>query len=110
MSIASRRLGLVALIVVTLVVVGSIWMTRADADREALPALEPIASQPLATPVLSARRAPEILRSHIADTRIREAIEPLLVDAPENSCLVVTNGGRPVVARNPERAMVPAST
>jgi len=65
---------------------------------------------PLATPVLSARRVPELLRSRIADSRIRQAIEPLLATVPAGSCIVVANAGRTVVEVNGDTPMVPAST
>jgi serine-type D-Ala-D-Ala carboxypeptidase/endopeptidase (penicillin-binding protein 4) len=106
------RLGVVALVLVSLSVGALVWTTRADAGRgdEPEPVLDATPTAALTTPVLSARRAPELLRSHIADTRIREALAPLLADAPADSCIVVTNGGRAVIARNPDRPMVPAST
>lgn len=63
----------------------------------------------LATPVLSARRAPEILRSTIADTRIREAVQPLVQRAPDDSCILVSQGGRTLVAKNSTEQRTPAS-
>lgn len=63
----------------------------------------------LATPVLSARRAPEILRSTIADTRIREAIAPLLDRAPDDSCITVSQGGRTLVEKDSTEQKTPAS-
>lgn len=64
----------------------------------------------LATPVLSARRAPELLRSTITGEQIRGALAPVLAQAPASSCIVVSTGGRAVVAKDAEAPMVPAST
>jgi D-alanyl-D-alanine carboxypeptidase/D-alanyl-D-alanine-endopeptidase (penicillin-binding protein 4) len=64
----------------------------------------------LSTPVLSARRAPELLRSTITGERIREALAPVLAEAPAASCLVVSTGGRVVVAKDAAVPMAPAST
>lgn len=121
MSRTARRRGAAALVVATVVVVAALWMGGAGAgdaqgsapgSENAGPAV-PAASTnvaPLVTPVLSARRAPELLRSNIADNRIRAALQPMLDQAPANSCIVVTNGGRTVITRNHQEPMVPAST
>lgn len=68
------------------------------------------AAPSLTTPVLSARRAPELLRSSIADARIRDAVKETAAKAPDNSCLVVSNAGRPLISQNPEKPVIPAST
>lgn len=116
MSQQARRLGIVALVAMTLAAFVVVWTSRADAGKEAprtvpaVPAAAPSVTAPLVTPVLSARRAPELLRSNIADNRIRAALQPFLDEAPANSCIVVTNSGRPVITRNADAPMVPAST
>jgi D-alanyl-D-alanine carboxypeptidase/D-alanyl-D-alanine-endopeptidase (penicillin-binding protein 4) len=69
-----------------------------------------IAAAPLATPLLSARRVPDLLRASVADDRMRAAIEPLLASAPADSCVVVSNGGRVIVDRNGDQPKAPAST
>jgi D-alanyl-D-alanine carboxypeptidase/D-alanyl-D-alanine-endopeptidase (penicillin-binding protein 4) len=118
MSRPARRFGIVALVLVTLATVAVVWSNSAEAGRQAQPSAQPAVppaapatvTAPLVTPVLSARRAPELLRSTISDSRIRGALQPVLDQAPANSCVVVTNGGRAVIARNLDKPMVPAST
>lgn len=64
----------------------------------------------LITPVLSARRAPELLRASITSQRLRDALAPLLAEAPPSSCLVVSAGGRVLLEKDPDTPVVPAST
>jgi serine-type D-Ala-D-Ala carboxypeptidase/endopeptidase (penicillin-binding protein 4) len=64
----------------------------------------------LATPVLSARRVPHLIRSTITGARIREVIQPLVDQAPPESCLVVSTGARAAVGRGADLPLVPAST
>ncbi len=63
----------------------------------------------LATPVLSLRRAPELLRSSISEANIREAIQPLIDDAPDRSCISVSQDGRQLIGKDVDQPMVPAS-
>ncbi len=101
-----------AALVVAVVLLGAL----APATAQDEPTGDPIegrtavAAPPLATPLLSARRVPEILRSSIADDRMRAAIEPLLATAPADSCVVVANGGRVIIDRNGDQPKSPAST
>jgi D-alanyl-D-alanine carboxypeptidase/D-alanyl-D-alanine-endopeptidase (penicillin-binding protein 4) len=81
----------------------------AQQDPAGAPAVTSSAPAPLRTPVLSARRAPELLRSGITDRRIREALAPLLATVAPDACIVVANAGRPVVRVNGATPMVPAS-
>ncbi len=63
----------------------------------------------LTTPVLSLRRAPEILRSTISQRNIRGAVEPLIDDAASGSCIAVYQDGRLLVGKDVEAPKVPAS-
>ena len=68
----------------------------------------------IATPLLSARRAPVFLTRAIADTRLRAALDAALADprlggATERSCLVVRHGQRPVLGRRADQSLIPAS-
>ncbi len=78
------------------------------ADAQAPPA-EPDATA-LATPVLSARRVPELIRSTITGSRIRDAVAPLIEQAPPQSCIVVSASGQRAIVRDPSASMVPGST
>ncbi len=66
--------------------------------------------QAVATPVLSARRAPEVVAAPVADRRLADDLQGWLVDSPTDTCLVVANEGREVFAHNPHAAVTGAST
>ncbi len=98
-----------ALIVALVVLVGSL---AAPADAQA-PTPAPPGSTPkrpkLTTPVLSARRVPDLLRSRIADERIKKAIDDVAEVAPASSCIEVTAQGRTIYRRNGDTPLEPAS-
>lgn len=68
------------------------------------------ATQKLTTPILSARRVPNLLRSRIADAELTAAVQDVVDQAPETSCLSVTFQGRPVYDLNEDLPVEPAST
>jgi D-alanyl-D-alanine carboxypeptidase/D-alanyl-D-alanine-endopeptidase (penicillin-binding protein 4) len=63
-----------------------------------------------ATPVLSARRVPEMLAAPVADRRLSTELTAWLGASPPNSCLVVQAGGHGVFAHNPALPVTGAST
>jgi serine-type D-Ala-D-Ala carboxypeptidase/endopeptidase (penicillin-binding protein 4) len=81
---------------------------QSDAPLEADPATANGSS--LATPVLSARRVPHLIRSTITGNRIREVVQPLVDTAPPESCVVVSTGGQPAIGRGADLPLAPAST
>lgn len=60
-------------------------------------------------PVLSLRRAPDLLTRTIADARLAAALDTALRPAPATTCLVVRQGTRTLFSRNPDQALIPAS-
>ncbi|MCX7621208.1 MAG: D-alanyl-D-alanine carboxypeptidase/D-alanyl-D-alanine-endopeptidase [Acidimicrobiales bacterium] len=64
----------------------------------------------LVTPVLSARRVPDFLRTRVADEALNQSITQLLRDAPASTCVVVSDNGRILVRVNGDLPLVPAST
>lgn len=62
-----------------------------------------------ATPVLSARRVPELLAAPQADAALVAELEALLATQPGTSCLVVSSAGRDIVLDDPDLPLVPAS-
>lgn len=69
----------------------------------------------VATPVLSARRAPGVVAQLVADRRLRAGLDAVLAGAglgpaAEQSCVVVGQGARPILARRADTPLVPAST
>ena len=61
------------------------------------------------TPVLSARRVPELLAAPVADRRLTDQLSELLSRAPENHCLTVSIDGRSVFTDHPDTPLIPAS-
>lgn len=74
-----------------------------------LPALGSAKADSLNVPVLSARRAPEVLAAAAADEQLRTLVEQLVPAAP-NRCAVVYDGTRRVAAVNGDVSLIPAST
>jgi serine-type D-Ala-D-Ala carboxypeptidase/endopeptidase (penicillin-binding protein 4) len=78
-----------------------------DADQEA----EAVGiDQVVATPVLSARRAPEVIAAPVAERRLGEDLQAWLASSPTNTCLVVASDGRDVFHHNPTVPVTGAST
>ena len=63
----------------------------------------------LTTPLLSARRAPNLLRTPIADAQLAVALDEVVAEAPETSCVSVTFGKRQVFVHNDTLPVEPAS-
>jgi D-alanyl-D-alanine carboxypeptidase/D-alanyl-D-alanine-endopeptidase (penicillin-binding protein 4) len=62
------------------------------------------------TPVLSARRVPELLAAPVADRHLGAELSAWLGASPPDSCLVVQAGGRSVFGHNPALPVTGAST
>jgi D-alanyl-D-alanine carboxypeptidase/D-alanyl-D-alanine-endopeptidase (penicillin-binding protein 4) len=60
--------------------------------------------------VLSPRRAPEVLRDLVAQTRLASRIGAFAQTLAPTSCLSVAAGDAPVFARNPDLPLTPASS
>ena len=84
------------------------------AARTEQPVVAPAASTPpapaLVTPLLAYRRAPTQVATAGDDHQLAEAMEELAFFVDERSCLAVSVDGRPVLARNPNTPVIPAST
>jgi D-alanyl-D-alanine carboxypeptidase/D-alanyl-D-alanine-endopeptidase (penicillin-binding protein 4) len=78
---------------------------RADADASA----RPRKVVHVTTPVLSARRVPEVIAAPVADRRLRTALDALVATTPGTTCVAVTVAGRPVYAAQGSTPLVPAS-
>jgi serine-type D-Ala-D-Ala carboxypeptidase/endopeptidase (penicillin-binding protein 4) len=86
--------------------------------RRGTPAKSTVATGSVAnpqTPLLSARRLPELLRAGVARQRLGVTIDatladPSLVNALNASCVVIEIGGGIVASRTPTRQVLPAST
>ncbi len=63
-----------------------------------------------ATPVLSARRLPELLVTPAADRRLSASLEDALDELPETSCAAVRDGERTVLDVRADEPVTPAST
>lgn len=82
-------------------------MRRADATTPA--AASPAVATPSLTPVLSARRVPDLLVRPQAGRRLAAQLEPLMAQAPSTSCLVVADGTTTLFAQQPDAPMPAAS-
>ena len=109
--------GLMVLAGLALVAVGvRTEMSRADgvrpastetASTETAAALAGPVS--LATPVLSARRVPDLLVRPQAARRLNAKVTPLLASAPVDRCVVIADGPTVLFAEQPDTPMTPAS-
>lgn len=80
--------------------------------RSAQPFAPPVAAPSvatLATPVLSARRAPDLLARRVAERHLSAGLDAALGEAAGRSCLVVERAGRRLYARRPDEVLIPAS-
>ncbi|HKY67876.1 MAG TPA: D-alanyl-D-alanine carboxypeptidase/D-alanyl-D-alanine-endopeptidase, partial [Acidimicrobiales bacterium] len=66
--------------------------------------------QVVATPVLSARRVPEVVSAPVADRRLASDLQSWLGASPPDACLVVATEGRDVFEHNPVLPVTGAST
>jgi serine-type D-Ala-D-Ala carboxypeptidase/endopeptidase (penicillin-binding protein 4) len=66
--------------------------------------------QVVSTPVLSVRRAPEVVAAPVADRRLEADLQAWLASSPADTCLVVEHQGREVFAHNPSLPVTGAST
>jgi D-alanyl-D-alanine carboxypeptidase/D-alanyl-D-alanine-endopeptidase (penicillin-binding protein 4) len=99
-----------ALLGLAVVVLALSHLTPAGAQATPDPATEPAAGPAaLITPVLSPRRLPALLAANQTDAAIRGAVQPALDEALPNTCVVITDHGRPVVDVGPD-VLEPAST
>lgn len=101
-----RRL-LLPLFLVLVAVGCGVGAVYADAGGETAQATVEIQS-PI-TPVLSARRVPDHITEDIADRRLATALTSVVGAAPQDTCLVVDAGGRPIIAHRSSTALIPAS-
>ncbi len=62
------------------------------------------------TPLLSVRRTPEALLDPRRDAVVAAAVSGIPPQMPGESCLVVVEDGREIVAHNPDLGLIPAST
>lgn len=73
------------------------------------PQTEPTAESPLVG-VLSPRRAPGVLRTLVADTRLASRVDLFATSLAEASCISIASDVRPFYARNADVSLIPAST
>lgn len=81
------------------------WLTDSGVAAATGPPPDTVA----ATPLLSARRTPELVSRPMAARQLRDAVTPVLGAAPPGTCLTIREGAEPLVAHNETTALVPAS-
>jgi serine-type D-Ala-D-Ala carboxypeptidase/endopeptidase (penicillin-binding protein 4) len=77
---------------------------------DAKPASSAVGAASPTTPVLSARRAPEVLAAPVAQRRLAVDLQSWLVSSPADTCLVVEAQGDPLFEHNPTAPLTGAST
>lgn len=98
--------GLVVLAV--LAGAGAWWVGRPAPGRDgATPPAR--VDRVVVTPLLSPRRVPGWLAQPTADERLRLGVQPVIDEAPPDTCLVVDQARRTIVDRQADLAVVPAS-
>jgi D-alanyl-D-alanine carboxypeptidase/D-alanyl-D-alanine-endopeptidase (penicillin-binding protein 4) len=101
------RHRLVAGVLAVAAVLGAITIQPSAGAQDGTDAEQGPAS--LATPVLSARRAPWMLQGAVADPALAEAVEGTIDRNPQTWCALIEERGRPVLTVNPDLAVAPAS-
>lgn len=96
---AAAALGALALVAAVLV-------ERSSSVEVAEPDPAPLAAT---TPVLSARRVPQLTARPAATRNARNAVAPVLATAAPDTCVSVDDGATPVVAQRDTDTFVPAS-
>lgn len=97
----TRRAGLATALVIALTFLPAVAANGAA----------PVASKAgTLTPVLSARRLPEVLLGGPADPRFAATLDSYLSKTAGTACVVVVQGGRVIYSRNPLDRLAPAST
>ena len=79
------------------------------ADPSTTVASGPEPSKVVATPVLSARRTPDLLLAPVGRRKVAEAAAPVIAAAPPSSCLLVRDGDLELVASKTGDGLAPAS-
>lgn len=105
----SRRLAVAAV----LVVAGGLLLggaALADSAAGVTPAAGSDPGPVVGTPVLSARRVPELVARPVAGRAARAAVAPVIARAPQASCVVVADGPTGLVEHRAGESFVPAST
>jgi D-alanyl-D-alanine carboxypeptidase/D-alanyl-D-alanine-endopeptidase (penicillin-binding protein 4) len=78
-------------------------------DEGTTPAAGPAPGSRLATPVLSARRVPELVARPTALREVVAAVDPIVSRFPNASCVLFTDGTTTLAASNESGALIPAS-
>lgn len=109
----ARRRAVTAAVLATAGLVAIVGGVRAEASRAdgATPSDVPAGRgrAPALTPVLSARRVPDLLVRPQAGRRLADRLAPLMSQAPPTSCLVVADGTTTLFAQQPDTPMPAAS-
>lgn len=105
--LASRRVAVVLAVISLASGASGLFFGRGKADVAASSRAKAKAA------VISPRRAPDLLRSVVADARLTTALDAVLGEPALRSsraCLIVEQGSRAVYTKNPDVELSPAST
>ncbi|MEZ5239809.1 MAG: D-alanyl-D-alanine carboxypeptidase [Microthrixaceae bacterium] len=104
------RLGWLALglLVLGAALAASGWVLGSPAQQDA-GATESPGPEPAAAPLLSARRVPSFTTARVPVRAMAAAVQPVALDAPPQSCIVVGSGTGDLFTHRSGEALVPAS-
>ena len=114
---ARRRINPIPVLVVLAAIPATgfgVFWRYADARRPP-PVVQPVAPNPstlpvpMTTPLLSVRRAPNVLSRAVNVTALQAALQPLLASVDDNRCFALAVDGQQVVAKNETTPLAPAS-
>ncbi len=105
-----RRLGFLRGAALVLAVLGGVLVAAGwVSDGTAAVGTSPRTGMELATPMLSARRVPDLVLRPTADLKMAKALAPLAQQSPPDSCISVGQAGGPVFELRPDTPLLPAS-
>ncbi len=91
--------------VLALVVGALAWFTEGDVTLATSSSPRLVAG----TPLLSARRTPELTARPVATRNLRAAVAPVLAEAPPDTCVQVREGSNALVSQKELDPLIPAS-
>jgi D-alanyl-D-alanine carboxypeptidase/D-alanyl-D-alanine-endopeptidase (penicillin-binding protein 4) len=103
-----RVAGLSLLLAVSAILAG--WRANDVSSPSSEPAAVDTTAKPVATPLLSVRRAPMFLQAPVADGVLVSGLDKRVTAvSPADTCVVVREGGRVIYSKNERKSVTPAS-
>jgi serine-type D-Ala-D-Ala carboxypeptidase/endopeptidase (penicillin-binding protein 4) len=104
--LGSRRWLLGPALLLAVAAVSGVVAVRSE---RATGAMAPRGGPRAVTPVLAARRAPEVIAAPVAGRRLTAALDGIVTRLPQNTCMAVSGPSGPIYLHNATTPVVPAS-